>query len=259
MKPMPKIKYLSRLVPDLFFPPRCAGCGEIIRMQKRVPFYEGTPDESCFLHKKCCNSFQKITDSFCSKCGTPLAGRQSLCPRCQEGPRAFEACRSLLVYEGAARKAILAVKYHDRLEYCDYFAYLTRQQLGAWIREKKISCLIPVPVHKRKLKSRGYNQALELARRIGAYMDIPVQGELLIRSKNTQAQKELSPEERSMNLMGAFDAAKALPPGSIVLLVDDIYTTGATMDACAWILRTKAGACKVYALSMCAAAMKNRT
>ena len=252
---MPQIRtdYIGRLLSDLLFPPRCPGCGELIRFEYRFSYYKGTPEYKSFIHKKCRKKIRFITGSFCRRCGTPIPGGSQLCRRCEDGRRSFDEGRSVMVYENEMRAAIAQVKYHSNKEYCGFFAFAAAKELESWIREKRIDCIVPVPVHPRKRRERGYNQAEVIAELLSEYTGIPMRTDVLIRKVDTKAQKELTPDERRMNLIGAFGIRKMPDPGCAVLLVDDILTTGATMDICAMTLKTEGGAGTVYVLSILAA------
>lgn len=245
--------YIGRLTADFIFPPRCPGCGELIRFDYRFPYYEGEPEYKCFIHKKCRKKIRFIEDEYCRRCGTPVARGKMYCKRCEGGKRSFEEGRCVMIYEAEMRKAMAEVKYRSNRENCGFFAFAAAMRLGSWIRGKSLHCIIPVPVHPKKRNERGYNQAEVIARELSRYTGIPVRNDVLIRRVNTRAQKELTPDERRLNLTGAFAIRKKLPPGSSVLLVDDIITTGATMDVCAMTLKTDGGAAAVYVLGMLAA------
>lgn len=260
-----------KILTDIFYPPRCPGCGEIIGVASRIDYYEGRREERAYLHKKCRKNFHRNT-CFCHRCGTPMkaradpgdetvdetvdgtVGANGLCDRCADGKRSFEEGRSVFLYEGPAKKALMDIKYHAQSEYCEYFGYAANEYLGEWIRVQNIGVLIPVPVHPKRRKERGYNQAEELAGHLSSFCGIPMRTDVLIRVKNTRALKELSPDERRMSLLDAFGIQNPLPQGACALIVDDIYTTGATMDMCAWKLKLEGGASRVYCLSICAAA-----
>lgn len=242
-----------RFFTDLVFPPRCPGCGGIISFGNRFSYYEGKEEEASFLHRKCRARFEYNDRSFCKRCGTPVEEGKEFCLHCMGGMRSFEEGRSVFLYQGSAKDAMMEIKYKSAREYCEFFGFAAAAFLGSWIRSRNIGILVPVPVHPQRRRQRGYNQAEELAVCIGRRLGIPVRADILLRVGNTKAQKELNPEERRMNLMGAFDIGKQPPPDTAILLVDDIYTTGATMDMCAWTLKTKGNAAKVYCLSICAA------
>lgn len=188
---------------------------------------------------------------------TSLRNTNMLCSDCRTHERSFIQCRALLSYDERMRDIMADVKYNGRKEYLKLFGILAADRLGAWIRNLGITCLIPVPVHASRLKSRGYNQSELLCEYISNLTHIPVRNDILIRNKKTAAQKELNVDERLLNLQSAFKAAGQLPLGSIAMIVDDIYTTGSTMEACTERIK-EAGAAKVYGLTICIGEDKDR-
>lgn len=144
--------------------------------------------------------------------------------------------RALYEYESAA-PAIYRFKYGGRREYADFFGEQTAEYLGGFIRDVKPDALIPIPLHRRRKIERGYNQAQLLAERVGGYLGLPVRSDILVRRKNTSPLKYQNPEERQNNLKKAFNITQNDVKLKRVLLVDDIYTTGSTMDEVAGTLR----------------------
>ena len=207
------------------------------------------------------------------------------CADCRRKERAFRQCRCLLIYDETAQEIMADIKYHARQEYVWLMAALTAQRLGPWIRAVRPDAFVPVPIHPDRRVVRGYNQAELLAEALSEILaqtdpadsregqgregsdtgrsgggspdknkKIPVRNDLLIRIKKTEAQKELTAEARLLNLQNAFEAPEDLrnwtqPPR--LLLIDDIYTTGATLNACAEEL-LRAGASDVYGLCIAA-------
>ena len=127
----------------------------------------------------------------------------------------------------------------------DFYGEEALHRYEKWILNKKIQVIVPIPLHKKRQRVRGYNQAELFARVIGARLGIPVCADLMIREKNTVPQKELNEAERKNNLKNAFKITKNIVHLSYILLVDDIYTTGSTIDAAALALK-KAGGTHIY-------------
>ncbi|GHU44741.1 hypothetical protein FACS1894111_12480 [Clostridia bacterium] len=140
-------------------------------------------------------------------------------------------------------------KYRDRQEYASFYARELSKKHGKWIRWKQIDVIVPVPLHKRKKKLRGYNQAELVARELGKRVGIPVRTDVLIRCVDTKPQKEVSGRERKQNLRSAFRMRKTGVQLKNVLVIDDIYTTGSTIDGVAATLKT-GGVQRVYFLSV---------
>lgn len=205
---------------DLLYPPydTCAGC-----RTRRV---------EAFLCPACFNSLRLPFREICLKCGRPLTPKP-LCPECAGRSRAFTVARAAGLYEGILQEAIHRFKYGRRAgmgrPLGRLLARVGRDEgFGRW------EAVIPVPLHPRRLRERGFNQAELLAREVAAELDLPLLKGVLLRARATPAQASLSREDRLVNLPGAFRARDAEELwGKTVLLVDDVYTTGATAEECA--------------------------
>ncbi len=179
-----------------------------------------------------------------------------LCPACRARHRAFDGVRSVFLYENPAKEMLLRLKYHHAEENAAVFAELCREPFGALCRAVEPDCLIPVPVHKKRLKQRGYNQAELLARELaqgsgsGNGRSIPVCTDWVYRTGSTKAQKELTPADRVRNLKNAFAPGPGIKKSSTVLLIDDIYTTGSTLEAISRVLKAS-GVRSVYGFTVC--------
>lgn len=227
-------------IADLLFPRRCPVCGEILG------------DNGSLICRGCVPKLSPVRQPVCKTCGKELiSDREEYCTDCRRHQHSFAMGRSLFQYNAAAAKSMAAIKYKNRREYLDFYAqamaYRYRDQVSRW----QPDVMIPIPVHPSRYRSRGFNQAEELARRLTRLWGIPTETGLLLRKKRTVAQKKLTPEERLKNLQKAFAAADKkhrLP--RTVLLIDDIYTTGSTMEACSRVLLA-AGVEKVYFLTIC--------
>ena len=147
------------------------------------------------------------------------------------------------------------IKYHGRREYMDFYGEAIARRYEKRIRRMGAEALLPVPVHRQRLKVRGFNQAEALAESISRHLgtSIPVRTDLLLRNKRTLPQKDLTPAERLKNLSQAFesDPSRVREAGvRRVILVDDIYTTGSTAEACSRVLLA-AGVQEIYLLNIC--------
>ena len=217
-------------------------------------FYQGLGCSSCL------NKLDYIKAPYCRKCGKPLsvgADTELLCSDCRTHERSFIQNRALLCYDECMRDIMIDIKYNGRKEYLKLFGALAADRLGAWIQCLDASCLIPVPIHASRLMKRGYNQSELLCRYISDLIHVPVRNDIIIRNKKTAAQKELNADERLLNLQSAFKTAGRLPSESIALIVDDIYTTGSTLEACTERIM-EAGAARVYGLTICIGEDKGR-
>ena len=190
-----------------------------------------------------------IREDYCLKCGKPLTDpRKEYCDDCKRKRHWFEEGRSMLSYQGIVRPSMYRFKYSNRKEYGETYGIEMAQHLERWVRERKITRIVPIPLHPSRRRQRGYNQAAVLARSIGRYLGIPVDEKLLIRRKKTLPQKVLNDRERRKNLQQAFALNRGFPEGEHILLVDDIYTTGSTVDAAAACLKTEKK-CKIYIMT----------
>jgi ComF family protein len=218
-------------VADWVFPPVCAGCGAVN--------YRFCP--------LCLNNVKLLHDTFCLSCGGPTQTSKKLCPKCLELHIYCTDIYSWAEYEGSLRKAIHNLKYKQDIGLGDFFApYLIS------IIEKKrclIDLVIPVPISKTRLKTRGFNQSTLLSTPIARYFSLEHSRNSLIRVKETESQTHLSAEDRLINMEDAFYGNPAKLKGRKVLLVDDIVTTGATMNSCAKAM-LEAGAEQIYGISI---------
>lgn len=152
-------------------------------------------------------------------------------------------------YDERMQQVIRQFKYEGCFEIGDFFAERMAQAFGDWIQREKLEMIMPVPVHKKRLRFRGFNQAEILAEKLGECLDIPVRAEVLVRTEDTKPQKTLDVHKRIANLQKGFAVTRPVE-GRRILLVDDIYTTGATLEACGNVLK-RAGAEKICFVSLC--------
>ena len=215
---------------DLLFPLRCLGCGR----------------EGSLLCPSCCQSLPRIKQPFCQGCGTPLTGG-NLCPTCVSHPLAIGGIRCVFLFGGTVRLAIHQFKYRHLKAMAAPLGLLLADYLRSYPLPSEV--LVPVPLHPKRLRERGYNQASLLAIEMGKLTGLPlVEGALLrIRDTVTQARTASAAERRS-NVRDAFACPQELH-GERMLLIDDVCTTGATLDACAMALRA-AGAGSIWGLTV---------
>lgn len=220
---------------SLFFPGRCPFCDEVIPM-------------GAFQCGECGGKLPVVRQPFCCKCGQPLEdGRREYCADCARKRHSYTRGRAVYVYEGAVKTSLYRFKYGGRREYAACYARQAVESYGAWIRELKPEALVPVPLHPGRRRKRGYNQAELFARELGEQLGLPVYSRLVCRSVDTRPQKELNDVQRKKNLKNAFTIPENIVQLKKVLLVDDIYTTGSTVDAVSEALRA-AGVEQVYVL-----------
>lgn len=191
------------------------------------------------LCAECFSRTNLISDPFCVRCGVPFAsaglgGGDGLCPSCRERPPAFRQARAALRYDKQARGLILPFKHGDRVELAPALAPMMARAGAALLIGADV--LVPVPLHRRRLFQRKYNQAAMLALAIGRASGHTVAPDLLQRTRQTNPLDDKSPEERAREVNGSFvvRASRLYQViGKTVLLIDDVMTSGATASACA--------------------------
>jgi ComF family protein len=218
--------------------PDCAAC--------RQPLEHPTQGPVCAC---CWAAILPLTPPLCDRCGDPLPTWRAIslplarCPRCRRGTRSVDRSRAIGAYDGALRAIVHALKYEGRRSLAKPLGRLMRVR-GADMLAEAV-CAIPVPLHPSRLRHRGFNQAADLSRQLG----IPSVGALR-RIRATPTQTGLPAAQRHRNMRDAFAVTRAARTltGAMVVLVDDVSTTGATLDACARVLKD-AGVREVRALT----------
>ena len=232
------IRISSDAVLSVVLSPSCAACGELLLHPTRGPVCDA-----------CWGSILPLTAPLCDRCGDPLPTWRlvslplACCARCRRLPRLIDRARAIGAYDGALRAIIHALKYEGRRSLARPLGRMMRER-GADILEGA-ACAIPVPLHPSRRRHRGFNQAADLARQ----MRIPV-ATVLRRVRATPTQTGLPAGRRHGNVRDAFAATRAAGAltGAVVVLIDDVSTTGATLDACAGVLK-RAGIAEVRALT----------
>ena len=228
---------------ELVFTRRCPVCDQVL------PFRSGNICPGCFSRL----SFTR--SPVCKKCGKEVIGETTeYCDDCARRRKSFEYGIALLNYDDTAKRSMAKIKYRGRREYMDFYGEAIAKRYERRIRRMEADVLIPVPVHRQRLRERGFNQAEALAESISRHLpwELPVRTDILLRNKKTLPQKDLSAAERLKNLSQAFEADERKIASGIrrVILTDDIYTTGSTAEACSRVLLA-AGAEQVYLLNVC--------
>ena len=184
---------------------------------------------------------ERLEPPFCPQCGEPAAAIEGLCGFCRKGDYRFDFARSALLFSGTLREIIHHLKYADRVSLANPLGDILKECLDS--EPFTGNRIIPVPLHRRRERQRGFNQAELIAARLGR----PLATRLLRRRKNTPTQTGLSRGERKRNLAGAFEVRG--PVDGTVILVDDVFTTGSTMNEIARTLK-RAGAQRVEVLTV---------
>jgi len=222
---------------DWLYPPKCGGCGK-------------TGTRWC---ASCQASVEKISPPLCPVCGQKQS-RAELCSRCKKALPRFSALRSWAVFEGNVRNALHQLKYRRNVGLGESLA---RPMLDLVENVKwEIDLITPVPLGLARLAERGYNQSSLLARPLSLALEVPYRPQILTRVRETRTQVGLTAAERRLNVSGAFVARPDWATGHNVLLVDDVTTSGSTLEACAEALLT-AGARQVYGLTFARAVFKS--
>lgn len=195
----------------------------------------------------------KVREPKCMKCGKPVKdAEQEYCRDCLDARHEYDRGAALWVHKPPVNMSVYQFKFHNQRNFGSFYAKEMAAEYGEALAEWGIDIIIPVPLYPGKYKKRGYNQAAVLARELGKALDIPVEERLLKRIRETAPQKNLTPRKRRQNLNGAFSVEKrrrVFLKNRSVLLTDDIYTTGSTVDEAAKTLK-KAGAEKVFYLAI---------
>ncbi len=228
----------------VLFPANCRVCERLLEHAARIPV---CPD--------CLDHVQRIADPMCARCGRPLFTPPSqvenfLCRLCRQERYAFQLARSYAVYEDSLVRLIILLKHHGI------------EPLGAWCAQRlleltqtypdvtRVDAIVPVPLHPARLRERGFNQAEWIARPLARRLGIPLLPNLLARVKPRPEKLKLTRRERWEAVRGAYaTTGRAQVDNLRVLLVDDVFTTGATLDACARVL-LREGAARVMALTV---------
>lgn len=222
---------------ELLFPRRCPVCDKPVK------------PAGSYICDNCQKSLRYVPEVHCLKCGKPLLEEtEEYCSDCIKKKHKFTQGKSLYEY-GSAADSIYRFKYGRRQEYAEFFGMEMAEHFGKIIKNWKAQALIPVPIHKERKRKRGYNQAQLLAKELGKRTGLPVMDDLIVRDKKTIPQKDLKGAERENNLKRAFKIAGNDVKLSTIIIIDDIYTTGSTVNEMSETLK-KLGIDKIYILTL---------
>lgn len=233
------LKKCAELIGDSVFPRRCVVCDRVLKTTEQGICHE------------CTDKVHIIKAPYCMKCGKQLKNDEEVyCSDCKITYHYYDEGRSLFLYDDAMKRSIYRFKYNGRGEYADYYSKQLSIFFGDYLKRLMPFAFVPIPIHRKRLKKRGYNQASLIAHSLGKRLNIPVLDDFLARNDETVKQKKLNVFERQNNLKKAFKTMRNDVKLSTAVLIDDIYTTGATIDAAAACLK-KAGVDNVYFICVC--------
>lgn len=225
-----------KLLLEFVFPSRCAVCDAVL------PF--GT-QEIC---SECKKKIQYIKGNVCFCCGKPVKEEQEYCFDCQKKKHDYKQGRALFPYE-YIRTSLYRFKYAGRMEYAGFYAKNMAKQFEIQRKLWQPEALVPVPLHRRKQKERGYNQAEIIAKELGKLWKIPVLKNLVLRTRYTRPMKTIDGSDRQNNLKKAFKLGTNDVKLKSIIIIDDIYTTGSTIDAVARVCK-EAGIVNIYFITV---------
>jgi ComF family protein len=238
------------------FPPKCLVCGSFDgirpppRNSSEIPFFRSLEPYFC---PSCISGISPIGSPFCSSCGAPFISREGqdhTCGECLAEERDFKKARSFGVYEGTLLEAVHRLKYGKRVPMARPLALAVRKTFFEYWSPEKVDLLVPVPLHIKRLRERGFNQAYLLVMRWAKRDGLRCDGRLLRRVRWTEPQTTMNRKDRRKNVKGAFAVNRPeLVRGKRIVLVDDVYTTGSTVNECAKVLK-RAGAEEVNVLTL---------
>ncbi|MCF8130022.1 MAG: ComF family protein [Deltaproteobacteria bacterium] len=241
---MTPLKQLAQII----YPPRCVICGDFLW---RAPLDAGeSPNPIC---RNCSSDFSPIEAPLCTICGKPFGSNDienHPCEDCLRKKPFFEGAYAPFIYDGSILEAVLRFKYGQKTFMADALGPLLTEFVKARFTLREPFLIMPVPLHPKRLRERGFNQSLLLAKQIALGLGGKVDFLSLVRTKHTIPQTTLSKKERRKNVQNAFLLKN---PESVrernILLVDDVTTTGNTLNECAKVL-TQAGAQPVFCVTL---------
>jgi ComF family protein len=223
------LKEILTGIVDLVFPPRCTACNDLLERHGSLPFCPS-----------CLAGIRFIRSPLCPRCGTPFEateGEDHLCGDCLTTERSYAVARSVARYEGALLAAIHRFKYRGKIGIGTVLGRIMADFAAEIWDMKAFERIVPVPLHRKRLRERGFNQSVILARKLSKRFDIPLDFTSLRRQSLTPPQVGLGREARAANVQGAFTVSHPERiAGRKILLVDDVYTTGNTLEECARVL-----------------------
>lgn len=229
----------GRSILDLLYPPRCPVCERVLMKEEPL------------ICSRCRKDLPFVKEPYCMRCGKPIRSHEKeLCADCEIHNRLFDEGRAVFLYEKGIRLSVNRLKFYNHREYIPFYGEcllgLYREVESSWSAD----CLVPIPMHRKKRAVRGFDQAYLLAKYLSKHTHLPLPEDLLIRSRFTESSRKLGRNDRRKNLRGVFSIHSGARIPESVILIDDIFTSGATMDEASYALRT-AGVKRIYFLTVC--------
>jgi ComF family protein len=228
---LPQVSRLGEIALDILFPRYCVGCGK----------------EGYFICDSCLQSQPLIVLPVCPLCGRPQPSG-ILCPDCIRWKAEIDGIRSPFRFEGVIQQAVYQLKYRNLRSIAPVLAGF----LFGFMKTNPIqgNVLVPVPLHKSRIRERGYNQSTLLAKELAKISGLPIiENSLIKHVKSSPQARSASVDERKKNVSGVFSLRDARLKGKAVIIIDDVSTSGATLDACAGVLK-EGGAVSVWGLTL---------
>lgn len=219
-------------ISELIFPARCPICDRVLALGE-------------IICNDCRARVKPLKGAFCRKCGRLLKDeRGEYCGECQERQHLYHEGRILYDYKDI-RASIYRFKYMGRRDYASFYGREMAKELGSCIKSWGPDAIVPVPLHPRRAQKRGYNQALLISKALGKHLNIPVRDDIVKRVVDTKPMKSLNMRQRENNLKRAFKIDSDVVKLNVIVLLDDIYTTGSTIDAISRVFLEK-GVRRIY-------------
>jgi ComF family protein len=241
------MNFLGQFI-DLIYPPRCSICEKFLWKNRARK-----DQQELLFCNPCFDGFSEITSPLCPTCGRPFASEvdeDHLCENCLRKRPYYDAMRAPYLFEGGIMEAIHQFKYAGKSHLAKSLGPLLSSFAKKWLGKLDGYLIMPVPLHPRRLRERAFNQSLLLARYVAALPALELDFLSLKRIRYTQPQTGLKTDERRKNVLWAFEIAdRKVVKGRTVLLVDDVATTGNTLNECARTLK-RAGAREVFCLTL---------
>ncbi len=240
------VKQFLHVLLDVILPPICHICHSFIPNAGKL-----------HICTACLERLPLVSSPLCPLCGIPFtgAGGDHRCGACLTHPPHFDSARSQFLYEGHIRDLIHDFKYNQQTHLRSALALLSLEAVNGFLTGHEPHLIIPVPLHRSRLRQRGFNQAVLLGKALSRHLSIPMLTDALTRTRPTEPQIGLSATERRVNVKGAFTVYRPdRIAGKRILLLDDVMTTGSTMDECAKELK-KFGAEAVFAATIARTAL----